>query len=143
MAKAQVFSPTFARISVFKVESRCLGIPIICEHCDDPPCQIVCPVNAINKDSASGIVRIDIDSCVGCERCRWACPLSPETIKIQNKKAILCDLCSGKPACVEVCQPKALQYVTATSAVNRKKQELAKKRAKALVELTLTVVSGV
>jgi carbon-monoxide dehydrogenase iron sulfur subunit len=143
MSKARVFSPTFSRVSVLKIESRCLSIPIICEHCDAPPCQTVCPVDAISRESDTGIVRIDVDRCVGCERCKWACSLSPETIKIHSNKAILCDLCDGKPACVEVCQPKALQYVTATLAVNRKKQELAKKRAKALIESTLVVVSGV
>ena len=37
-----------------------------CQHCPQPACMASCPVDAINKDPQTGIVRIDKDTCTGC-----------------------------------------------------------------------------
>jgi NADPH-dependent glutamate synthase beta subunit-like oxidoreductase len=37
-----------------------------CQHCPEPQCMASCPVDAINKDPQTGIVRIDKKTCTGC-----------------------------------------------------------------------------
>ena len=128
LAKAKVFSPSKSRITLRKIEERCLGVPIVCEHCDDPPCLPACPFSAISKDPKTGIVRVDQELCTGCKQCSQACPFGPETVRFIDGKAVLCDLCDGEPACVQTCTQKALMFLPMTKAVAAKKIELAEKR---------------
>lgn len=139
VAKEEVFSPTKSRIQVYVNESRCFGVPNICEHCTDPPCLPVCPVKCIAKDPDSGIVRIDVKTCIGCGRCKEACPF--DSIRIRDKKAYKCDLCDGDPACTKVCYPYALQYVERQPATIRDKIRLAEERLRALA--SLDIVKGI
>jgi molybdopterin-containing oxidoreductase family iron-sulfur binding subunit len=47
--------------------------PKPCMQCDNPPCVPACPYEATWK-RADGIVEIDYEKCVGCEKCVPACP---------------------------------------------------------------------
>lgn len=47
--------------------------PVACQHCDNPPCIKVCPVDATNI-SDEGIVRQVYSRCIGCRYCTNACP---------------------------------------------------------------------
>jgi Fe-S-cluster-containing dehydrogenase component len=127
LAKAKVFSLTRGRISIIKIEDKCQSVPIVCEHCDDPPCIAACPVSAIRKGE-DGILRVNHSLCTGCRRCSLVCRFGPETIKFIDNKAYLCDLCDGKPKCVSICQQRALIYLPRTQAVVAKKKELSEKR---------------
>lgn len=51
-----------------------LSIPVLCNHCSEPPCVDVCPTGASQKQDSDGIVFVDGDVCVGCRACVMACP---------------------------------------------------------------------
>ncbi len=51
-----------------------------------------------------GVVVIDEQKCIGCKQCVQACPFGAIQMHPVTKKAIKCDLCGGKPKCVEICR---------------------------------------
>ncbi|MBX7166278.1 MAG: dimethyl sulfoxide reductase anchor subunit [Pirellulales bacterium] len=85
-----------------------------CHHCLDPACLAACPVNAYEKDPATGIVRHLDDQCFGCQYCTLACPY--DVPKYHAGKGIVrkCDMCSQRlavgeaPACVQACPHEAI-----------------------------------
>ena len=52
---------------------RRLFLPVLCNHCESPPCREVCPTRATYVDK-DGVVLIDYDKCIGCRYCEVACP---------------------------------------------------------------------
>ena len=44
------------------------SLPMMCQHCEDPPCVDVCPTGASFK-RADGIVLVDKHTCIGCRYC--------------------------------------------------------------------------
>lgn len=75
------------------------------EDCAGHPCIEACPVGAISD--TDGVVLIDADTCIGCGACEAVCPYL--AIKIEDSKALKCDLCGGDPACVKECVTGAIQ----------------------------------
>ncbi len=49
--------------------------PMLCQHCDRPPCTFVCPTSATYKNR-EGIVAQIYPRCIGCRYCANACPYS-------------------------------------------------------------------
>ena len=77
------------------------SVPVMCQHCAEPPCVDVCPTGASFK-RADGIVLVDRHSCIGCRYCVMACPYQARSFvhePIENQKP---DVPRGK-GCVEGC----------------------------------------
>lgn len=60
-------------------EVRRTFLPVACMHCDEPPCEEVCPTTATRKRD-DGLVAIDYDLCIGCANCVMACPYEARSL---------------------------------------------------------------
>ncbi len=96
------------------------SLPLLCQHCENPPCVDVCPTGASFK-RADGIVLVDKHICIGCRYCMMACPYKArsfvheeivnQTLAAPRGKGTVesCTMCVHRvdkdrnPACVEAC----------------------------------------
>jgi tetrathionate reductase subunit B len=103
------------------------SLPMMCQHCAEPPCVDVCPTGASMK-RADGIVLVDRHICIGCRYCMMACPYKArsfvhEPLTQQNPEVPRgvgcvegCTLCVQRvdrgqlPACVEACPEGAMLF---------------------------------
>lgn len=119
------------RMSVESLEGS--NIPWQCRHCDDAPCETVCPTNAIGKKHDEAPIVINNNKCIGCKMCVQVCPFGVLKRNKADKMVIKCDFCierleDGKePACVKGCPTNALKLITLEELANKKK-EAAKQR---------------
>jgi molybdopterin-containing oxidoreductase family iron-sulfur binding subunit len=96
------------------------SLPMMCQHCEQPPCVDVCPTQASFK-RADGIVLVDKHICIGCRYCVMACPyqarsfvhevLTDQKTEVPRGKGTVesCTLCVHRvdkgetTACAEAC----------------------------------------
>ncbi|MFH1137868.1 MAG: 4Fe-4S dicluster domain-containing protein [Pseudomonadota bacterium] len=105
-----------------------LFLPVLCNHCENAPCEAACPTGATHR-TADGLVLIDYDRCMGCGACVLACPYDARTLveeerfyfpntplphgvdELRGQTGVVqkCTFCAERldqgrvPACVEVC----------------------------------------
>lgn len=106
-------NPAKSTVRVFSIREPGVDIPVVCMHCEDPPC-MVCPFDAISKDPVNDAVILNQTRCVGCKLCMVVCPLGAIGVDMDTGKMLKCDLCEGiegGPKCVEWCPTKAIDYV--------------------------------
>ena len=105
-------------------EAAEVTVPLMCNHCDNPPCVTVCPVEA-SYQRPDGIVMCDAHRCIGCRYCLIACPYNarqflyienhteptnPAFPKRSHGVSTACSLCAQlvdrgeQPACVTACE---------------------------------------
>jgi molybdopterin-containing oxidoreductase family iron-sulfur binding subunit len=134
---------------------RELSLPMMCQHCEHPPCVDVCPTNASFK-RADGIVLVDKHRCIGCRYCMMACPykarsfvhepLHDQNPDVPRGKGTVesCTLCvhrvdEGKlPACAEACPNQAILFGDLNdpdSAIARKLHSVASVQVRADLQL--------
>ena len=77
------------------------NLPMMCQHCEHPPCVDVCPTGASFK-RADGIVMVDRHTCIGCRYCMMACPYKARSFIHQVVAEKLTRTPRGK-GCVESC----------------------------------------
>nr|VFK12360.1 MAG: prokaryotic molybdopterin-containing oxidoreductase family, iron-sulfur binding subunit [Candidatus Kentron sp. LPFa]VFK28575.1 MAG: prokaryotic molybdopterin-containing oxidoreductase family, iron-sulfur binding subunit [Candidatus Kentron sp. LPFa] len=103
-----------------------VSLPLMCQHCQYPPCVDVCPTGA-SFQRTDGIVLVDRHICIGCRYCMMACPYKARSFvheSVSNQKphaprgkgtVEACTFCVHKidsndsdpmPACVDACIAK-------------------------------------
>jgi Fe-S-cluster-containing hydrogenase component 2 len=95
--------PEASRIRVFRPFPG-IEIPHLCAQCDDYPCVMHCPTNALSVNKETTAVIVDQQRCIGCGNCIDACPGRVPKLHPNTGKALICDLCDGDPKCVQACQ---------------------------------------
>ncbi len=121
------FNPSRSRIQVVSLDPDFFRIPIVCSQCYKPPCAEICPVGAITRDEATGVVRVLKDRCDGCRMCEEACPFGVIFFSEQEQTAVKCELCDGDPQCVPFCVTKALEFREPEAKTAGKRRALAEK----------------
>jgi len=105
------------------------SLPLMCQHCEHPPCVDVCPTGASFK-RIDGIVLVDKHICIGCRYCMMACPYKARSFIHEDttgQKAHAprgkgtvesCTLCvhkvdrgDGTTACAEACRQAGHQAI--------------------------------
>ena len=80
---------------------RMATLPMLCQHCEYPPCADVCPTGASFR-RADGIVMVDRHICIGCRYCMMACPYHARSFIHEDVKVKPTLTPRGK-GCVESC----------------------------------------
>ena len=124
-----------------------LSLPVMCQHCENPPCVDVCPTGASMR-RADGIVLVDRHICIGCRYCMMACPYKARSFVHENTSGQKphmprgkgtvesCTLCAhridvgGTPACVEACGQKAGKEAMMFGDLNDPNSAISKELAK-------------
>jgi Fe-S-cluster-containing dehydrogenase component len=90
-------------------------LPLACKHCKQPLCLASCPVEAITRDEATGLVTRSPLICIGCKSCAFACPfgvIDAPLVRHISQKCNLCDDREDGPRCVTACSSGALQFLS-------------------------------
>lgn len=109
--------------------TKVMNLSLGCNHCENPACVAVCPVQAISKRE-DGIVLVDRNKCIECHQCEENCPFGVPQFgddRSEPKKdpkwesehpMQKCTLCYDRlaedkaPACVGSCPQRALDFGT-------------------------------
>ena len=117
-----------SRIRTVRVD-EVLITAIACRTCENAPCVIVCPRDALTQDPVTGIIDINATKCDGCAWCIEACDFGAISINPATKLAEICDQCEtveGGPQCVIWCPKEALSLTNPDRQAQKTRRELIK-----------------
>jgi Fe-S-cluster-containing hydrogenase component 2 len=95
-----------SRIKVQNLYDLGIDTPVVCAQCCERYC-LHCPDNALSV-GPDGQVIVSPTLCKLCGTCEKACPIG--AIEIFKDFVYVCDLCGGKPKCVEACTEGAINF---------------------------------
>ncbi|MBD3256720.1 MAG: 4Fe-4S dicluster domain-containing protein [Candidatus Lokiarchaeota archaeon] len=113
-----VTNPTKARIRIIRDHESQLDIATYCHQCIDAPCIKACKFEALSRDPSTHAILVDEEKCVGCRMCIEKCPYAAPTMHPSEKLVLICNLCGGEPACVDICPENAVQFLEIEKAAN-------------------------
>jgi len=104
-------------------------VPMVCMHCDEPTCALVCPADAI-KRGEDGIVRSALKPrCIACSNCVLACPFGVPKVHVDLELMMKCDMCYDRtsvglrPMCATVCPSQALSFLPPEQILQRRREQ--------------------
>ena len=104
-------------------------VPMVCVHCEEPTCALVCPADAI-KRGEDGVVRsASTERCIACSNCVLACPFGIPKVHVEPELMMKCDMCYDRtsidlrPMCATVCPSQALSYVPPSKIAEERREQ--------------------
>jgi len=82
----RVFTPGSHRHLTPPEHGDAYYLPVSCMHCEEAPCEKVCPVGATYR-ADDGAVLVDYDRCIGCRYCMAACPYGVRQFNWEDPEA--------------------------------------------------------
>jgi len=95
-----------SRIKVLNLYETGIDGPVVCVQCKERYCDR-CPENAITIGTLGQII-VSPTLCNLCGVCVKACPIG--AVEVFDNFVYVCDLCGGRPKCVESCTEGAIIY---------------------------------
>ena len=97
--------PSVAAIRIGREEGK-WGTPYamvcnLCEGLDGYKCVDACPEGSLSL--SDGVIAWDAETCTRCEECLDPCPEKAVAFDPVSDRINICDLCGGKPLCIEWC----------------------------------------
>ena len=109
---------------------------LACQHCENPACVAVCPIDGATYKREDGIVMQDYELCIACRLCMSACPYTGVRTYIEGEPVYTLDFAVGdagiqerpgnniekcnfcyhridrneRPACVDICPAQARHF---------------------------------
>jgi Fe-S-cluster-containing dehydrogenase component len=80
--------------------------PVLCAQCEERYC-MVCPVDAMTIGKLGEVI-VAPTICTSCGSCVRNCPIG--AIDEHEELIYVCDLCGGRPKCVDACTEAAIAF---------------------------------
>jgi Fe-S-cluster-containing dehydrogenase component len=112
-------------------------LPVVCMHCERPPCLDACPQDAIER-RPDGIVIIDEERCNACQDCLAACPYDALSYDPDRGTVQKCNLCVERleqgfePFCALCCGPGAILWGDVADPGSKVSQLISQRKAYSL-----------
>ncbi|MFW9788458.1 MAG: 4Fe-4S dicluster domain-containing protein [Candidatus Thorarchaeota archaeon] len=95
-----------SRIKVMHIYETGIDGPVTCVQCDERYC-LSCPEDALMLGNLGQVI-VSPTICTRCKVCVRKCPIG--AIDLYNDIIYVCDLCGGKPKCIEACTEGAILF---------------------------------
>ena len=134
--KTGAFDTNLSLIRVVRIEPVTMTA-VSCRLCEDAPCIIACPRDALSRSDENGIILIDEDKCDGCGWCIEACDFGVIVLNSETRNVEICNLCEEQedgPRCVQFCPKEALLLATPEQLRQKQRREVVARLFEELLE---------